>query len=46
MLEEEGPRGRMVELTSIVTLNTLNGATKLSGHVGEKMCQSGKGFRL
>ena len=37
---EEGPRGRIVELTPIITLNTLNGAAKLSGLVSEEMCQN------
>jgi len=37
---DERPRGRIVELTSIITLNTLNGTAKLSGLVSEEMCQN------
>ena len=35
--EEERARGRVVELASVVTLNGLNGTTKLSGHPGEEV---------
>jgi hypothetical protein len=35
--EEEGMRGVIVELTSIVTLNRLNGEAKLSRHPGKEV---------
>ena len=35
--EEERARGGVVELAPVVTLNGLNGTTKLSGHLGEEV---------
>ena len=35
--EEERARGGVVELVPVVTLNGLNGTTKLSGHPGEEV---------
>ena len=37
MGEKERMRGGIVELTSVVTLNGLNGTTKLSRHPGEEV---------
>ena len=37
MGEEERARGGVVELVPVVTLNGLNGTTKLSGHPGEEV---------
>ena len=37
MGEKERARRGVVELTTIVTLNGLNGTTKLSGHLGEEV---------
>jgi hypothetical protein len=35
--EKEGARGGVIELTSVVTLNGLNGETELSGHPGKEV---------
>jgi len=37
MGEKERARRGVVELATIVTLNGLNGTTKLSGHLGEEV---------
>ena len=36
----------IIEFATIVTLNTLDGDTKLSANISEKVCKGGKGVRL
>jgi hypothetical protein len=38
--------GGVIELSSIITLDTLDGATKLRGHVSEEVREGGEGVRL
>jgi hypothetical protein len=44
--EEEGTRGVIVELTSVVTLDNLNGEAELSSHPGKEVEEGGKRVRL
>ena len=44
--EEERTGGRVVELTSIVTLDSLNGEAELSGHPCKEVEEGGEGHRL
>jgi hypothetical protein len=44
--KEEGASGGVIKLTSIITLDTLNGTTKLRGYISEKMTNSGERVRL
>ena len=44
--EEEGTRSMIVELASIIALNTLNGDTKLRSHIGKEIRQGRKSVRL
>jgi hypothetical protein len=44
--EEEGTRGGVIKLTAIVTLDGLDGKTKLSGHPSEKVKNRGECIRL
>jgi hypothetical protein len=37
--EKEGARGGVIELTTIVALDGLNGEAELSGHPGKKKCR-------
>jgi hypothetical protein len=42
MIQEEGPGGRIVELTLIIALDGFDGAAKLSSNISKKIGQSGK----
>jgi hypothetical protein len=44
--EEEGTRGGVVELTTIVTLEDMNRTTELGGDPGEDVGEGGERFRL
>jgi hypothetical protein len=44
--ENEVTGGRVIELTTVVTLNGLNGEAELSGHPSEEVTESGKSLRL
>jgi hypothetical protein len=44
--EKEGARGRVVELTTVVTLEGTNRVTELGGDPGEEVCEGVKGVRL
>jgi hypothetical protein len=44
--EEEWPRGVVVELTSIITLQCTDRATELGGDPGEEVSEGGKSVRL
>ena len=44
--EEERARGVVIELAAIVTLQSTDRATKLSGYPGEEVCESGECVRL
>ena len=46
MGEEEGAGSMIVELASIIALNTLNGDTKLRSHIGKEIRQGRKSVRL
>ena len=43
---EERAGSEIIELAPVVTLNSLDGGTKLRAYVGEKNRQSRKGVRL
>jgi hypothetical protein len=43
---EEGARGVVVELSTIVTLKGTNWATELGGDLDEEVGEGGEGFRL
>ena len=43
---EERAGSEIIKLAPVVTLNSLDGGTKLHAYVGEKIRQSRKGFRL
>jgi hypothetical protein len=42
MSEEERARGVVIELATIVTLQSTDRATKLSGYPGEEVCEGGE----
>jgi hypothetical protein len=44
--EEEGVRGGVVELSSVVALDTTDGATKLHKNIGEEVRESGESVRF
>jgi len=44
--EEEGAGSMIVELASIIALNTMNGDTKLRSHIGNEIRQGRKSVRL
>jgi hypothetical protein len=44
--EKEGARGGVIELTTVVALDGLNGETELSGHPGKEVKKGGEGVRL
>ena len=46
VLKKENPRGGVIELAPIVTLDGLDGEAELSGHPGEEVTERGKGLRL
>ena len=46
MGEEEGAGSMIVELASIIALNTMNGDTKLRSHIGNEIRQGRKSVRL
>jgi hypothetical protein len=46
MSEEEITGGVVVELATIVTLQSTDRTTKLSGYPGEEMCEGGECVRL
>ena len=46
MSEEERARGVVIELAAIVTLQSTDRATKLSGYPGEEVCEGGECVRL
>jgi hypothetical protein len=46
MSEEERPGGVVVELATIVTLQSTDWATKLGGYPGEEVCEGGECARL
>ena len=46
MLKKEGPRGGVIELAPVVTLDGLDGEAELSGHPGEEVTERGKSLRL
>ena len=43
---EERAGSEIIELATVVALNSLDGGTKLRAHVGEKVGQGRKGVRL
>jgi hypothetical protein len=45
-MRKEGVGGGVVKLTSIVTLDTSDGTTKLCGHISKKVRERGKCVRL
>jgi hypothetical protein len=45
-VRKEGASGGVVKLTSIVTLDTPDGITKLRGHISEKVRERGERVRL
>jgi hypothetical protein len=44
--EEESAGGGVIKLTSIITLDALDGVAKLRGHKGEEVGEGGEGIRL
>jgi hypothetical protein len=44
--EEEGAKGVVIELTTILTLDGLNGEAELSGELGKEAKESGESVRL
>jgi hypothetical protein len=44
--EEESVGGGVIKLSSIIALDTPNGAAKLRGHKGEEVGEGGEGVRL
>jgi hypothetical protein len=44
--EKEVTGGGVIELTTVVTLNGLNGEAELSGHPGEEVTEGGESLRL
>jgi len=44
--EEEGTGGGVIELTTIVTLDNLDGVAELSRYLGEKVEKCGERIRL
>jgi hypothetical protein len=44
--EQEITRGKVVELTIVVTLEGMNQVTKLHGDPSEELCVGGKDFGL
>jgi hypothetical protein len=44
--EKKGARGGVIELTTVVALDGLNGEAKLSGHPGKEVKEGGEGVRL
>jgi hypothetical protein len=44
--EEESAGGGVIKLTSIIALDTLDGAAKLRGHRGEEVGEGGEGVGL
>jgi hypothetical protein len=44
--EEESTGGGVIKLISIITLDTMDGATKLCGHMGEEVRECGEGIIL
>jgi hypothetical protein len=44
--EKEGARGGVIELTTVVALDGLNGKAELSGHPGKEVKEGGEGVRL
>jgi hypothetical protein len=44
--EKEVTRGEVIELTTVVTLNVLNGEAELSGQPGEEVAEGGESLRL
>jgi hypothetical protein len=44
--EKEVTGGGVIELTTVVTPNSLNGEAELSGHPGEEVTEGGEGLRL
>jgi hypothetical protein len=40
--EENGAKGGVIELTTVVTLDGLNGEAELSGHPGKEVKEGGK----
>jgi hypothetical protein len=45
-MREEESAGEIIKLTFIITLDALDGASKLRGHKGEEMGEGGEGVRL
>jgi hypothetical protein len=45
-VREEENVGRVIKLASIITLDTLDGVTKLRGHIGEEVREGGEGVSL
>lgn len=46
VLKKESPCGMIVELSSVITLNVLDGGVELRGHDGKEMLKSGERFRF
>jgi hypothetical protein len=46
MGSKERAGGGVIELTAIIALDAFDGDTKLSGHIGEELSESGKSVRL
>jgi hypothetical protein len=44
--EKEVTGGGVIELSTVVTLNGLNGEAELSGHPGEEVAEGGESLRL
>jgi hypothetical protein len=44
--EKERARGVVIELTTVVTLDGLNGEAELSGHPGKEVKEGGESVRL
>jgi hypothetical protein len=44
--EEEGTRGGVIKLMTIVTLDSLDGEAKLCGHPSEEVKKRGKSIKL
>jgi hypothetical protein len=44
--QEEGPGGRVVKLTSVVTLYSFDSAAGLSSNISKKIGQGGEGVRF
>jgi hypothetical protein len=45
-LGEKGASGVVIELTTIVTVDGLNGEAELSGHLGKEVKEGGESVRL